>query len=209
MTTSPKMEQTLNKMPSGEHRLHPMVSIIMPVYNGAPYIAKAVRSVLQQTYPFWELIVVNDGSTDNTLDILAAFDDPRIQVVSQPNGGTATARNHAMGLAQGEFMALLDADDLWLPAKLSHDIALLDVLTRQGQSTEVVVYGWFYGIDDAGQLANFSAPFTQTGLLFEPNSSKKKPCSTTAACCFIGPYTTRWVATSRACTTKTWNLFYA
>lgn len=92
-----------------------LVSVIMPVYNGERFIAQAIDSVLTQTYPQWELIVVNDGSTDGTADILARYTDPRIRCTYQENQGLAITRNTGIRVATGEYLAFLDADDEWEP----------------------------------------------------------------------------------------------
>ncbi len=93
-----------------------MISIILPCYNCQDYIGQAVDSVLGQSYTDWELLVVDDGSTDGSRKVIEqhAAGDPRIRVFSQPNGGVSKARNMALANARGEFIALLDADD-WLP----------------------------------------------------------------------------------------------
>jgi len=87
------------------------VSIIMPAWNAAQTIGAAVESVLLQDMADWELIVVDDGSTDGTPALLAAFDDPRIRVISQKNAGVSVARNRALDMAQGLYVTFLDADD--------------------------------------------------------------------------------------------------
>jgi hypothetical protein len=87
----------------------------MPVYNGEAFIAESIASVLAQTYPNWELIVVDDGSTDGTATIVASFGDLRIRYAYQENYGLPAARNAGIRLARGEFLAFLDADDLWDP----------------------------------------------------------------------------------------------
>lgn len=102
-----------------------IVSIMMPAYNAEQYIAHAIESVLEQRYSKWELIVVNDGSTDKTASIIAQFTDPRIKVFHQPNGGEAAARNTALKHMQGEYLAFLDADDLYLPHHLEVTICNL------------------------------------------------------------------------------------
>jgi glycosyltransferase involved in cell wall biosynthesis len=93
-----------------------MISIILPCYNCQDYVGQAVDSVLGQSYTDWELLVVDDGSTDGSRKVIEqhAAGDPRIRVFSQPNGGVSKARNMALANARGEFIALLDADD-WLP----------------------------------------------------------------------------------------------
>ena len=91
-----------------------MISAIIPVYNGEKFILSAVECVLRQSYTDWELIIVNDGSTDGTAQLLAGLgDDPRIRVIHQPNGGVSAARNTAVAAARGSHVAFLDADDLW------------------------------------------------------------------------------------------------
>lgn len=103
----------------------PLVSAIIPTYNRANIVCEAVDSVLQQTYSNIELIVVDDGSTDATLDRLARYGD-RIRVVSQSNAGASAARNRGIAIANGELIAFLDSDDLWLPTKIARQVALLD-----------------------------------------------------------------------------------
>lgn len=95
----------------------PLVSVIMPAYNTARYIREAIDSVLDQDYPNKELIVIDDGSTDGTLELLASYGD-RIRLITQRNQGSAVARNAGLAAAQGEYIAFLDSDDIWLPGKL-------------------------------------------------------------------------------------------
>lgn len=102
-----------------------LVSIMMPAYNSEQYIALAIESVLAQGYPEWELVVVNDGSTDATAEIVAKYSDPRIKLINQENGGEASARNAALDHMQGELVAFLDADDLYLPDHLEQTIGYL------------------------------------------------------------------------------------
>lgn len=92
-----------------------MFSVIMPAYNGERFIEDAIESVISQTYRNWELVIVNDGSTDNTLSVLSQYaDNPKIKVITQPNGGVSAARNTAMQNASYDYFAFLDCDDLWL-----------------------------------------------------------------------------------------------
>lgn len=104
-----------------------LVSIITPCYNGERFIAETIESVLRQTYTDWEMIVVDDGSGDGTARIAAdyAARDGRIQLVRQPNGGTASARNNAMRRARGQYIALLDADDVWDANFLERQLAFM------------------------------------------------------------------------------------
>lgn len=103
----------------------PQVSIIIPTYNRAHFIKQAVESALIQTYQDFELIVVDDGSTDDTKQVLADYAG-RLQYIYQPNQGRSAARNRGIELAQGEYIAFLDSDDLWLPNKLSRQVPALD-----------------------------------------------------------------------------------
>ncbi len=102
------------------------ITVITPVYNGEKYLAAALDSLLAQTLADWNLIVVDDGSTDATPQVLASYQDERIKVLSKENGGEASARNTGLDHASGEYLAFLDADDLYLPNALADMAALLD-----------------------------------------------------------------------------------
>jgi len=123
-----------------------LVSIITPCYNGDKYLAETIESVLSQTYTQWEMIIVDDGSTDRTADIASEYTlrDKRIQLVRQSNGGTAKARNAAMRLAQGRYIALLDADDIWEPRFLEEQLAFM------AQKDAICVCGAYRHIDEKG-----------------------------------------------------------
>src|SRR5690606_3582246 len=97
----------------------PEVSVIIPAYNAGRWLADAVNSVLAQTFGDWEVIIVNDGSTDNTSEIARNFADSRIRVIDQRNAGVSAARNAGLDAALGSFITFLDADDALLPACLS------------------------------------------------------------------------------------------
>jgi glycosyltransferase involved in cell wall biosynthesis len=101
-----------------------LVSVVIPAYNAADYVAQAVDSVLAQDYPQVEVIVVNDGSKDDTLEVLRGYGD-RIRIVDQANAGPPRARNAGLAAVRGEFIAFLDADDIWLPTKLSAQVGHL------------------------------------------------------------------------------------
>ncbi len=113
---------------------NPLVSVILPVYNAQDYIAEAIGSILDQRYEPLEIIVIDDGSTDETAKRLSAFKD-RILYRYQENKGPAAARNHGMRLAKGAVFAFADADDLWPEGKLSRQ---LEHLYREAE-TEVVI----------------------------------------------------------------------
>ena len=95
-----------------------LVSVIIPAYNQGHYLAYGIQSVLDQTYPAFEILVVDDGSTDNTAEIAQGFSDPRLNYIYQENRGLSAARNTGLRLAQGEYISYLDSDDLFLPQKL-------------------------------------------------------------------------------------------
>lgn len=102
----------------------PLVSVIMPAYNASNYIQEAINSVIAQTYSNWELVIIDDGSKDNTSEIVLknSNQDSRIQYFYQDNGKQGKARNLGISKAKGDYLAFLDADDLWLPEKLKVQI---------------------------------------------------------------------------------------
>ena len=103
-----------------------LVSVIMPTYNCGRFIAESIRNVLAQTYTNWELLIVDDYSTDETESIVRSFDDPRIRYMrNEQNMGAALTRNRALREAKGRYIAFLDSDDLWLPEKLAKQIAFM------------------------------------------------------------------------------------
>ncbi|CAN5734078.1 glycosyltransferase family 2 protein [soil metagenome] len=106
-----------------------LISVIMPVYNSEKFIAESIRSVMQQSYTNWELIVIDDGSVDNTKKIVQQFCefDERIHYFFQTNSGQGTARNKGIGKGKGAFVAFLDADDLWMPGKLENQLNFINV----------------------------------------------------------------------------------
>ena len=103
-----------------------LVSILIPAYNAERWIGDTIRSALGQTWPKTEVIVVDDGSQDDTLTIARGFESSVVQVVTQPNMGAAAARNRAMELAQGSYIQWLDADDLLAPDKVQHQMRIAE-----------------------------------------------------------------------------------
>jgi glycosyltransferase involved in cell wall biosynthesis len=103
-----------------------LVSVITPAYNAGPYIKDTIESVLKQTYPHFEHIIVDDGSTDNTAEIVRSFTDSRVKYVYQKNAGQSTARNTAIAEAKGKYIALLDADDIFYPEKLREQVSYME-----------------------------------------------------------------------------------
>src|SRR6476619_4299573 len=102
---------------------NPLVSVIIPVYNGARYLRAALESVFAQSYCNFEVIVVDDGSVDDSGVIAQSF--PEVRYINQTNQGVAAARNHGIEVARGEYFAFLDQDDLWTPEKLKLQIEYL------------------------------------------------------------------------------------
>lgn len=122
------------------------VSIIIPIYQAEAYIADTLRSVLQQTYENFELLLVDDGSRDRSIEICQQFSDPRIKIIRQPNRGANAARNNGIRHAEGEYIAFLDSDDLWLPDKLTRHVIHLNAAPHVGISFSRSAF-----IDEAGQ----------------------------------------------------------
>lgn len=124
------------------------VSVIIPAYNYAGYLPEAIESVLNQTFRDFELLVVDDGSTDNTREVMRAFlHDPKARYVYQENQGLAAARNAGIRNTNGEFVAFLDADDVWLEQKLEKQVEIMDSKPEVG-----LVYTDIYFIDGEGKI---------------------------------------------------------
>lgn len=124
----------------------PKVSVIVPVYRVERYIAETIRSVLNQTYTDFELLIIDDESPDRSIEICQGFTDPRLKIIHQKNRGLAGARNTGIRHAQGNYLAFLDSDDLWLPQKLEKHIAHLEQHPTVGVSFSRSAF-----IDEAGQ----------------------------------------------------------
>jgi len=117
----------------------PAVSVVLPVFNDEAFVASAVLSVLAQTYTDFELIIVDDGCTDRSMDICATFDDPRIVIVHEAHRGLAGARNTGILHARGSYVALLDSSDMWAPEKLEVHVAHLESDENLGASTSAIM----------------------------------------------------------------------
>ncbi len=163
----------------------PAVSVIVPVFNGERYLAQALDSVLEQTYPDLELIVVDDGSTDATPDIISRFGSA-VRSVHQPNAGTAAALNRGIDLARGSLLSFLDADDLWVPDKLRWQLDALranpgiDLVfghMRQFHSPDLVA-----AERAAITCSQQAMPGISTGTLLVPRQAFNR----------VGPFSTRW-----------------
>lgn len=124
-----------------------MISIIMPSYNSARTIVSSIKSVQQQSYPHWELLITDDVSTDNTVKLVQqlASEDPRISIVVNPvNSGAGFSRNQSINRSKGKYIAFLDSDDLWLPNKLATQVAYME------NTGAVFTYTAYQKFSDAG-----------------------------------------------------------
>lgn len=141
----------------------PRVSVVIPTYNCAHYLPQAIDSVLAQSYTGLEVIVIDDGSRDNTADVAAAYGS-RIRYMRQENSGLPAARNRAIEAAEGELIALLDADDWWEPRKLEPQVELLDA----DRDVALVYTDLKVIYDDGRVIPSFlaSRPLTSDGYVF-------------------------------------------
>lgn len=121
----------------------PTVSVIVPAYNVENTIVETIHSIQAQTFSNFELIVINDGSTDNTVEVVSQIEEPRLKVFSYENGGLPVARNRGIQRATGEFITFIDADDLWKPDKLERQLQALREHPEAG-----VAYSWTAFIDE-------------------------------------------------------------
>jgi glycosyltransferase involved in cell wall biosynthesis len=154
----------------------PKVSAIIPCYNRARFIAQTVRSVLEQTYPNIELIVVDDGCTDGSREVLAAFGD-RLTLLEHPgreNRGQSAAINLALSRASGKYVGILDSDDLWLPRKIEEQVAFMESHPDVG-----LIYGNGTAIDEHGR---------QLYVIYAPgHEEKNQPAQVLMDCYFLVP----------------------
>jgi Glycosyl transferase family 2 len=142
---------------------HPTVSVIIPVYNRAAIVPRAITSVLAQTFPHWELIIVDDGSTDSLESSMKALSDPRIRYIRHgQNRGQSAAQNSGIKMSRGTYVALLDSDDEWFPAKLARDLAAF----QTSNSTVGLVYCGKEIVDENDRLLKIRMP-TLRGSVFE------------------------------------------
>lgn len=128
------------------------VDIIIPAYNAARYLPAAIESVIAQTFEDWRIVLVDDGSTDNTADVVAPFVDrlgPKLKYIKQSNRGLPAARNVAIANSSAEFLALLDADDVWLPCRLSESLKCFEGRPQVG-----LTYGFNDRIDPEGKIVD-------------------------------------------------------
>lgn len=138
-----------------------LVSVIIPAYNAQKTIETTIKSVLNQTWTDLELIIINDGSTDQTLEVINRFDDPRLKVFSYPNGGVSASRNRGFARSSGAYVSFIDADDLWTPDKLEWQLKAL-----KNEPEAAVAYSWTDYIDKAGNLVEQGERVTLSGNVY-------------------------------------------
>ncbi len=136
----------------------PIISVIIPAYNAEKTIKETINSVLNQTFSDFELIIINDGSKDATLEIVSQFQDPRLKVMSYENSGASVSRNRGFAKSVGEFIAFLDADDLWTSDKLE---AQLEALKAHPECD--IAYSWTDCIDESSQFLRRGGYITVNG----------------------------------------------
>ncbi|MBD2430239.1 MULTISPECIES: glycosyltransferase [Fischerella] len=142
--------------------VYPVISVIIPTYNSEKTIRHTIESVLQQNFSDFELIIINDGSTDSTLEVISHFQDSRIKVFSFDNAGGNVSRNRGLKQAIGEFVSFLDADDLWTPDKLESQLNAL-----KANPQVAVAYSWTDYIDEQGKFLLSGTHITANGNVYE------------------------------------------
>lgn len=142
---------------------HPLVSCVVPVFNGAPFLQDAIASIEAQSWRPIEIIVVDDGSTDGTPDVIGAM-GTRVHALRQENAGPAAARNAGLRLARGEFVAFLDSDDEWLPHKLEAQMARFEARPELQVCLSRAQHWWVSGLEhEAATLDDAFNGSAQTG----------------------------------------------
>ncbi|MBE9178912.1 glycosyltransferase family 2 protein [Oculatella sp. LEGE 06141] len=139
----------------------PAVSIIVPAYNAERTIVETIESLQQQTFSDFELIIINDGSTDKTVEVVEAIPDPRIKLFSYENGGLPVARNRGIERATGEFITFIDADDLWTPDKIASQVEALRANPEAG-----VAYSWTAFINENSEYLYAWEPLHYQGNVY-------------------------------------------
>lgn len=143
-----------------------LVSVVIPVYNANQTIQDTINSVLNQTFQNFEIIVINDGSQDTTVEIIykiaSQLQEPKIQIFSYLNAGVSESRNRGLAKASGEFIAFLDHDDLWTPDKLESQLN-----TLKNHPEAVLAYSWTDHCDEFGRVTVLGRHITKQGYIYE------------------------------------------
>ena len=140
----------------------PIISVVIAVHNGEKTIKETIESVLSQSFRDFELIVINDGSTDKTMDVVSRFNDPRIRFFSFPNRGVSISRNEGAARSAGEYLSFIDADDIWKSDKLKDQLKALEA-----NPGSAVAYSWSDYMDETGCHVWKGARFTNSGNVYE------------------------------------------
>lgn len=139
----------------------PTISVIVPAYNAEKTILETIQSLQKQTFSDFEIIVINDGSTDGTVELLNTIEEPQLKVFSYQNGGLPVARNRGISHATGEFITFIDADDLWTPDKLELQLAALQENPEAG-----VAYSWTSFINEKSEFLYAWEPLYYQGNVY-------------------------------------------
>lgn len=139
-----------------------VISVVIPAYNSEKTIKETIESVLNQIFTSFELIIINDGSQDSTIEVITQIQDSRIKVFSYPNAGGNVSRNRGLHHAVGEYVSFLDADDIWTPDKLQFQLNAL-----QENLSAKVAYSWTDYIDENGEIVLSGTHFTANGDVYE------------------------------------------
>lgn len=140
------------------------ITVLMPAYNASPYIGKAIESILSQTFADFEFLIVNDGSKDNTLEIIQSYNDPRIKLINQQNKGLIDTLNESIKIAEGKYIARMDADDICLPHRLQTEYDFLE------QNPDYVLVG--SDVDIIDKDGNFLLKLIPVGYEHEEIAAK-------------------------------------
>jgi hypothetical protein len=175
------------------------VSVIVPLYNKAPTIQRTLDSVLGQTFADFELIVVDDGSTDGGGGIVASCPDPRVRLVGQANAGPGAARNRGLAEARGALVAFLDADDEWLPEFLEKSVALLE----KNSQAAAVASGYYLHPQGRPTQSMWQRRGLQEGLW------KLKPETSPQLAVYLLAYFSPWNTLAKLETLRRWGGFFA
>lgn len=140
----------------------PAITVAIPVYNGAKTIRTTLESIIQQSFSDLEIIVIDDGSTDQTADIVRQIDDSRIRLISYPNEGLAASRNRGIHQSQCELISFIDADDLWTADKLADQLAALQTAPKAS-----VAYSWTDCVDQSARFCRRGSHVSAEGHVYE------------------------------------------